>query len=174
MNPFDILIVDEASQMKPADLALGMSILGEGKRLALAGDDLQLPPIISGDYPETKDGLPGLYDSIFSYLRHRDYAKNPKYTCQLLENWRMNETLSSFSSMTLYGDGYKPAGVFEAALEVVEYVLGCVDFKGAGFHLCSKREEGSFGLRVLCSRVGFGIPEAVPLLCKQPFLEETK
>ncbi|KKF99595.1 ATP-dependent helicase [Methanosarcina mazei] len=109
MNPFDILIVDEASQMKPAELALGMSILGEGKRLVLAGDDLQLPPIISGDYPETEDGLPGLYDSIFSYLRNRDDTENPKYTCQLLENWRMNETLSSFSSHTLYGEGYKPA-----------------------------------------------------------------
>ena len=109
MNPFDILIVDEASQMKPAELALGMSILEEGKRLVLAGDDLQLPPIITGDYPETEDGLPGLYDSIFSYLRNRDNVENPKYTCQLLENWRMNETLSSFSSTTLYGAGYKPA-----------------------------------------------------------------
>ncbi|MHC1757481.1 MAG: AAA domain-containing protein [Methanosarcina sp.] len=109
MNPFDILIVDEASQMKPAELALGMSILEEGKRLVLAGDDLQLPPIITGDYPETEDGLPGLYDSIFSYLRNRDDIENPKYTCQLLENWRMNETLSNFSSNTLYGDGYRPA-----------------------------------------------------------------
>ncbi|MFZ2500180.1 AAA domain-containing protein [Methanosarcina sp.] len=109
MNPFDILIVDEASQMKPAELALGMSILEEGKRLVLAGDDLQLPPIITGNYPETEDGLPGLYDSIFSYLRNRDNIENPKYTCQLLENWRMNETLSSFSSTTLYGAGYKPA-----------------------------------------------------------------
>ncbi|MEL7664151.1 MAG: AAA domain-containing protein [Methanosarcina mazei] len=109
MNPFDILIVDEASQMKPAELALGMSILEEGKRLVLAGDDLQLPPIITGDYPETEDGLPGLYDSIFSYLRNRDDIENPKYTCQLLENWRMNETLSNFSSNTLYGGGYRPA-----------------------------------------------------------------
>lgn len=109
VNPFDLLIVDEASQMKPAELALGMSILEEGKRLVLAGDDLQLPPIIAGDYPETEDGLPGLYDSIFSYLRKRDDPENPKYTCQLLENWRMNETLSSFSSTTLYGEGYKPA-----------------------------------------------------------------
>ena len=109
MNPFDILIVDEASQMKPAELALGMSVLGEGKRLVLAGDDLQLPPIIAGDYPETEGGIPGLYDSIFSYLRNRDDIENPKYTCQLLENWRMNETLSGFSSHTLYGEGYRPA-----------------------------------------------------------------
>jgi DNA replication ATP-dependent helicase Dna2 len=108
-NPFDILIVDEASQMKPAELALGMSILYEDKRLVLAGDDFQLPPIITGKYPETEDGLPGLYNSIFSYLRHRDDLENPKYTCQLLENWRMNETLCNFSSITLYGEEYKPA-----------------------------------------------------------------
>ncbi len=108
-DPFDLLIVDEASQMKPSELALGMSVLDEGKRLILAGDDLQLPPIIAGEYPEPEDGLPGLYDSIFSYLRLRDSSPNPGYTCQLLENWRMNETLSGFPAATLYGKGYKPA-----------------------------------------------------------------
>ncbi|MDD3042330.1 MAG: AAA domain-containing protein [Methanosarcinaceae archaeon] len=109
VNPFDILIVDEASQLKPAELALGMSVLETGKRLVLAGDDLQLPPIIAGQYPDPEDGLPGLYDSIFSYLRRRDNVTDPKYTCQLLENWRMNETLSMFPATTLYGNGYKPA-----------------------------------------------------------------
>ena len=54
--------------MKPAELALRMSILEEGKRFVLADDDLQLPPIITGDYLETEDDLPGLYDLIFSYL----------------------------------------------------------------------------------------------------------
>ncbi|MFY1112326.1 MAG: AAA domain-containing protein [Methanosarcinaceae archaeon] len=108
-DPFDLLIVDEASQMKPAELALGMSVLDEGNRLILAGDDLQLPPIIAGEYPEPEDSLPGLYDSIFSYLRLRDSSPDPGYTCQLLENWRMNETLSSFPAAALYGKGYKPA-----------------------------------------------------------------
>ncbi|HII01280.1 TPA: AAA family ATPase, partial [Methanosarcinaceae archaeon] len=108
-DPFDVLIVDEASQMKPAELALGMSVLDEGKRLILAGDDLQLPPIIAGEYPEPEDGLPGLYDSIFSYLRLRDSSPDPGYTCQLLENWRMNETLSGFPAAALYGKGYRPA-----------------------------------------------------------------
>ncbi|MDO9516946.1 MAG: AAA domain-containing protein [Methanosarcinaceae archaeon] len=106
---FDILIVDEASQMKFGELAVGMSILGCGNRLVLAGDDLQLPPIISGDYPDPEDGLPGLHESIFTYLRHRDDEVQPKYTCQLLENWRMNDTLTRFPAETLYGDEFKPA-----------------------------------------------------------------
>ncbi len=105
----DILIVDEASQMKPAELALVITALGEDGRLILAGDDLQLPPIVLGEYPMPEDGLPGLEDSIFAYLRHRDDPDNPTFTCQLLENWRMNATLSRFPAETLYGSGYAPA-----------------------------------------------------------------
>lgn len=105
----DILIVDEASQMKPAELALVITALGEEGRLILAGDDLQLPPIVLGGYPVPDDGLPGLEDSIFAYLRHRDDPASPAYTCQLLENWRMNATLSLFPAETLYSSGYAPA-----------------------------------------------------------------
>ncbi|MFP4654462.1 MAG: AAA domain-containing protein [Methanohalobium sp.] len=115
----DMLIVDEASQVKPAEIALGMSIIDYGKRLVLAGDDLQLPPIINGDYPESDDELPGLHDSIFFYLRHRDSENNP-YTYQLLENWRMNKTLSRFSAETLYGLDYKPA-TDEIGLQKLEF-----------------------------------------------------
>lgn len=67
------------------------------------------PPVIQADYPISEDGLPGLEDSIFAYLRHRDDPKDPVYTCQLLENWRMNHTLSRFPAETLYGRGYAPA-----------------------------------------------------------------
>ncbi len=105
----DLLVVDEASQMRPAELALATSVLADGGRLILAGDDLQLPPVVQADYPIPEDGLPGLEDSIFAYLRHRDDPKNPIYTCQLQENWRMNHTLSRFPAETLYGTGYAPA-----------------------------------------------------------------
>ncbi|WP_317065952.1 bifunctional RecB family nuclease/DEAD/DEAH box helicase [Methanoculleus caldifontis] len=105
----DLLIVDEASQMRPAELAMALSVLGREGRLVLAGDDLQLPPVVQGAYPAPEDGLPGLEDSIFAYLRHRDDPARPVYTCQLQENWRMNRTLSRFAAETLYGPGYAPA-----------------------------------------------------------------
>ena len=105
----DVLVVDEASQMRPAELAMAISVLADGGRLILAGDDLQLPPVVQGEYPVPEDGLPGLEDSIFAYLRHRDDPKRPIYTCQLQENWRMNRTLSRFPAETLYGPGYAPA-----------------------------------------------------------------
>jgi len=107
--PFDILVVDEASQMKPGELALGMKMLGEGGRLVLAGDNLQLSPIIMADYSTPDDDTPGLDDSIFAYLRGCDDPANPAFTCQLQENWRMNMTLSSFAADTLYGNAYRPA-----------------------------------------------------------------
>lgn len=105
---FPILVVDEASQMKFGELALGMKpLLSKTGKIVLAGDDLQLPPITRGAYPDPEDGLPGLHESVFAYLRARDSQKNP-YTFQLQENWRMNDTLSAFPARTLYGEAYKP------------------------------------------------------------------
>lgn len=106
MVPFDVLLIDEGSQLKLGETVLAMLGLRDGGRLVIAGDDLQLPPIINGVYPEPEDGLPGLHDSIFAYLR----ARVPKnFTKQLLENWRMNLTLNRYPAETLYGTGYKPA-----------------------------------------------------------------
>lgn len=107
MAPVDLLVVDEASQMKFGELALAHGCLEPGGRLVLAGDDLQLPPIISGAYPEREDGLPDLHDSVFAYLRARDDETKP-YTWQLNENWRMNAELNRFP-VILYGPDYVPA-----------------------------------------------------------------
>lgn len=109
LAPFDLLIVDEASQLRFGELSLALAALRPGGRLVFAGDDQQLPPIIKGEYPEPEDGLPGLHESIFRYLRLRDDHDHPRYTAELLENWRMNSTLSRFPAAVLYGDGYRPA-----------------------------------------------------------------
>ncbi len=109
ISSLDLLIVDEASQMKPGELALSLSIIDKSGGLVLAGDDLQLSPILAGDYTEDERDIPGLEDSIFAYLRSKDKSDNTSYTCQLLENWRMNSVLSLFPANTLYGSKYKPA-----------------------------------------------------------------
>jgi superfamily I DNA and/or RNA helicase len=104
----DVLVVDEGSQMKWGELSLALDVLKPGGRLIIAGDDLQLPPIMAGRYPPPEDGLPGLEDSIFAYLRARDNPAAP-YTQQLTENWRMHQRLSDFAATTLYGAAYRPA-----------------------------------------------------------------
>ncbi|MFH0824223.1 MAG: DEAD/DEAH box helicase, partial [Pseudomonadota bacterium] len=104
----DLLIVDEASQMKFGELSLVSELLAADGRLVMAGDDLQLPPIINGEYPEPADGRPPLHGSVFAYARGRD--EEPRvYTYPLQENWRMNSTLSRFPASTIYFDEYGPA-----------------------------------------------------------------
>ena len=72
LGRFDMLVVDETSHMKFGEFALAIGSLKSDGRLVLAGDDLQLPPLIQGEYPESEDSLPGLHDSVFSYLRFRE------------------------------------------------------------------------------------------------------
>ena len=107
---FDLYVVDEASQIRFPELALGLDQLRPGGRLLLVGDDLQLPPITKGEYPPPDDGLPGLEASAFAYLRERDATGDAAYTRILTENWRMNETLCRFPAETIYAPApYAPA-----------------------------------------------------------------
>jgi len=76
--------------------------------LLVAGDDMQLPPIVQGDFPKPENGDPWLLDSIFAFLRAKDSAAKP-FTNQLVENFRMNATLTRFPAMTIYGERYQPA-----------------------------------------------------------------
>ena len=49
---FDLVVIDEASQVRVPEAAVPISLAGRAGRLVLAGDHLQLPPIINGVYPE--------------------------------------------------------------------------------------------------------------------------
>ncbi|WP_067051216.1 bifunctional RecB family nuclease/DEAD/DEAH box helicase [Methanofollis ethanolicus] len=112
---FDLLIIDEASQMTFGELALLLPLIREGGRLVLAGDDCQLPPIVKAagaDHEKSE-----YQDSVFAWLRRRDTGR--RYTAQLLENWRMNSTLSRFPAETIYGPGYTPATAEIAARQIM-------------------------------------------------------
>src|SRR5206468_990230 len=53
LQGFDLVVIDEASQVRVPEAAVALRLVGEKGRLVLAGDHLQLPPIIAGIYPET-------------------------------------------------------------------------------------------------------------------------
>jgi hypothetical protein len=108
MQPLDVLVIDEASQVKLPEVALALMAKKPGGRLLAAGDDQQLPPIVGSDFPKPDNGDPWLLDSIFGFLRAKDSGAKP-FTVQLVENFRMNATLTRFPAMTIYGECYQPA-----------------------------------------------------------------
>ncbi len=119
---FDVVLVDEASQLKLAEALMPLLTLRPGGSVILAGDDRQLPPIVRGTYPE--DTAPFL-TSVFAFMRHRlagrmhaariaadadggdgEAAAQAVENASLFlldENFRMNHPLTEYPRRTIYG-----------------------------------------------------------------------
>ena len=114
---FDVVLVDEASQMKLPDALIAFSSSKANSNIILAGDDQQLPPIIHGSYPEEHGHM---LSSVFAFVRRRindDAAEDPairrRMLFQLEENFRMNEPLTAYPRDVLYEGRFrstKPRG----------------------------------------------------------------
>ncbi|CAG8439802.1 2567_t:CDS:10 [Acaulospora morrowiae] len=118
----DILIIDEGSQLLVSDASIVLECLNpiEG-RLIVAGDHMQLGPIIQNSYPVFPNDHPLIFGSIQQCLMRREdgtvfkemdffLKRGKKYdfgpsTIQLTDNWRMNEELTKFFQK-IYGDDY--------------------------------------------------------------------
>ncbi|MFC0297560.1 bifunctional RecB family nuclease/DEAD/DEAH box helicase [Geobacillus jurassicus] len=100
---FDVVVLDEASQIRVADSLLALSHVKKAGRLLIVGDHFQLPPIIQGTYAVT-EGEPPLFDSIFRLLFDADAEK--RFTRQLTDNFRMNEALCRYPAERIYGSDY--------------------------------------------------------------------
>lgn len=106
---FDLVVIDEASQMRVPEAAIAVYLAGDEGRLVLAGDHLQLPPIVAGTYPDTPPGEPLLHRSIFEAVcpRPGEPIGESRVVRQLLENFRMNEVLTRCAAHLLYGPRYQ-------------------------------------------------------------------
>lgn len=109
LPPFDLVVVDEASQVRVPESAIAVYLTGESGRLILAGDHLQLPPIVAGVYPDALSGQPLLHRSIFEAVcpRQEQQIAESRIVRQLLENFRMNDVLTSCAAHLLYGPRYR-------------------------------------------------------------------
>ncbi len=103
---FDVVLVDEASQMKLPDALVAFSSSKTNSNIILAGDDQQLPPIIHGSYPEQYEHM---LSSVFAFVRSQieeaakeDPAVKERRLFQLEENFRMNEPLTAYPRDVLY------------------------------------------------------------------------
>ncbi|KAI9243296.1 P-loop containing nucleoside triphosphate hydrolase protein [Phascolomyces articulosus] len=116
----DMMIIDESSQLLVPDAAIVINCLDakEG-RLIIAGDHMQLGPILQNSYPKLPSNEPLLFGSIQQCLMRTEsnesispqqflLQKGTKHdfgpnTIQLKDNWRMNDELNSFFRQ-IYGN----------------------------------------------------------------------
>lgn len=87
---FDLILVDEASQMDVAHAILPFCAIATNGSIVLAGDHLQLPPIHKAEPPA---GLEDMVGSIYEYWRSRYGVVE----CALDVNYRSNDTLVAFA-----------------------------------------------------------------------------
>jgi superfamily I DNA and/or RNA helicase len=103
---YDLVVIDEGSQLRVADSAIAIRRVADGGRLLIAGDDKQLAPIVQAEYPTPEDGLP-LHRSILEALRAGD--ADGELTRTLVENFRMNDRLCEYPRLSIYPAEYLPA-----------------------------------------------------------------
>ena len=98
---FDVVVIDESSQVPVSHALSAFSGLRDDSRLIIAGDHLQLPPIASIEPPADAAYLVG---SIQSYLTKRTFSA-PMPHCVLERNYRSAEDIVAFARFI----GYPPS-----------------------------------------------------------------
>ncbi len=97
--PFDIIVIDEASQLSLMDAVIALRCGSRRCRYLIVGDEDQLSPIIKEKYAATPDE-PYIYGSVFHYFSTcRDSGV---FTAMLTENFRMNQAISDYSAVSIY------------------------------------------------------------------------
>ncbi|KAG0244302.1 Tripartite DNA replication factor [Mortierella sp. GBA43] len=120
MRNVQMLIIDEGSQLLAADAIHAVECLDpERGRLIIAGDHLQLGPVIMGAYPDSENAVDPTGSIMRNLMRKRNntpvslhWVEGPAAmdigpcTSQLQENFRMNRQLGTFMKK-IYGPNYQ-------------------------------------------------------------------
>ncbi|KAG0278089.1 Tripartite DNA replication factor [Linnemannia exigua] len=119
MRNVQMLMIDEGSQLLAADSIHAIECLDpDHGRLIVAGDHLQLGPVIAGDYPESALAIDPTGSIMKNLMRKKDNTPvllqweegGPAMdvgpcTFQLQDNFRMNKQLGTFMQ-SIYGSKY--------------------------------------------------------------------
>lgn len=100
---FDMIIIDEATQLRAVDALIALSRLKKSGKLLIVGDADQLGSIIRGEYKK-RDEKEYLYGSVFEYFYNKYAGSNN--IVQINQCRRMNEVITRYLANTLYGDYY--------------------------------------------------------------------
>lgn len=97
---FDLLVLDEASQIQVAAAAAYFLLLKQDGHVVLAGDHKQLGPIYGF---EMRDSVQGLFDCIFTYMSETHNIT----PVQLKNNYRTNIEISDWPRKRFYKNEYE-------------------------------------------------------------------
>ncbi|MED5370938.1 MAG: AAA domain-containing protein [Myxococcota bacterium] len=100
---FDLVCIDEASQMVVSHGLLSLAGLTPGGRVLVAGDDQQLAPVRETNDREV-DGQK-LGASLYGFLKHAGVAEFP-----LDETFRLNDLLARYPARAFYDGRYRSVG----------------------------------------------------------------
>ncbi len=99
-KPFDLVILDEASQMNLPQAVLASSWLREEGQLIVVGDHRQMAPILAHSW-EAEDRLSAVatqpYRSVFQYLLDRQFPR-----LALDESFRLHQVQAEFLQQNIY------------------------------------------------------------------------
>jgi DNA replication ATP-dependent helicase Dna2 len=98
---FDRVIVDEAGQL---DEPSTLGPLARAPRFVLAGDHLQLPPVVRASF--ASDDVPGLERSLFERLF---METDEDHVARLSMQYRMNQEIQDIPSDLFYGGRLRPS-----------------------------------------------------------------
>ena len=106
---FDIVLIDEASQLDVAHAVVAFSKLAADARVVVVGDDKQMSPI----HPlEAPDGLEHLLGSVYDFFRHYRRHEGPQFAIEpvmLNRSFRSNREIVAFVREAGYGDDLEAA-----------------------------------------------------------------
>ena len=100
---FDLVVIDEASQLMLAQGLLSLAGLADGGRVLVAGDDRQLPPVRSTIDAASADGRV-LGGSLYDFLKTGGVSEFP-----LTETFRLSRPLAQPPSRLFYDNQYDSA-----------------------------------------------------------------
>ena len=101
---FDVMLIDEASQLDVAHALVGLSKLAFDGRVVVVGDDKQMAPIHPVEAP---DGLEHLLGSVYDFFRHYRRHEGDAFAISpvmLNRSFRSNREIVAFVREAGYGD----------------------------------------------------------------------
>jgi DNA replication ATP-dependent helicase Dna2 len=100
---FDLMLVDEASQMSVAHAVVAYTTLAEGASLTVVGDDLQMPPIQPVAPPEGAGHLVGSLYDFYRFYRKGEPGAAGIMPVMLDRSFRSNREIVDFVRLAGYG-----------------------------------------------------------------------